>query len=163
MQSGVIEKIRIISKSMTTHTVKLSITFKYTKSGNSCVVVNELLEKGEPLVLPDGFPQEKQLVEEQLQVLKSLQISGTKVVASGSKTDTSNAYKRREKTTCFVPNTQKNDDKKSGDNLTMLEKLQIAAPYYLFFTRIPESPETLKQTNSIQITGLLSFFFVFVF
>lgn len=108
-------------------------------------------------MLPDGFPQEKQLVEEQLQVLKSLEIRSTKVVASSSKTQT---YKRREKTTCFVPNTQQNDVKKSGDSLTMLEKLQISAPYYLFFTRIPESPQTLKQPNSIKITGLLFIFLV---
>lgn len=123
------------------------------------VLVIEFLEKGEPLVVPDGFPQTKELIEEQLKVLKSLHIGSVKnnsaVVASGSKIQSSGDTKRKEKATSFVPNIQQNKIRNSGDRLTMLEKLEIAAPYHLFFTRIPESPETLKQANSVTITGWL--------
>lgn len=111
-------------------------------------------------MLPDGFPQQKQVVEEQLKVLKSLQITvktsnNINIEASGSKTQSSGSSKKREKTTSFVPNTQRSEIRNKSGDLTMLEKLQLAAPYNLFFTRIPESPETLKQSNSIKITGIL--------
>lgn len=115
--------------------------------------LNTFLEKSEPLTLPDGFPQEKQVVMEQLAVLKSL-----KKVVTAKKIEevpATSSNHRREKTTCFVPNSVQN--KISGGNrgsLTMLEKLDIAAPYNIFFTRIPESPETIKQPNSIAFTGI---------
>lgn len=123
------------------------------------IAVNNFLEKGEPLILPDGFPQEKEVVMEQLEVLKSLKkggslkladINSVEVQASSSKTQ-----RYREKTTSFVPNVQRNEIRNKSGSLTMQEKLQIAAPYNLFFTRIPESPETIKQPNSVTITGLI--------
>lgn len=112
--------------------------------------LNTFLEQGEPLTLPDGFPQDKQVVMEQLAVLRSLkQVVSAKKVEQVTASTSKNH--RREKTTSFVPNSMQN--KVSGGSLTMLEKLQIAAPYNIFFTRIPESPETIKQPNSIEFTG----------
>lgn len=83
--------------------------------------------------------------------------SNSKTVTTKSATETpqTSTGKRKEKTTCFVPNVQQCILNKKPGELTMSEKLQVAAPYNLFFTRIPESPETLKQPNSVQITDLL--------
>lgn len=127
------------------------------------LLVSKFLERGDPLVLPDGYPQEKQIVVEQLQILKSLSggmrnslvnkvnndisILGT---ASGSSTSNS-GYQKITKTTSFVANSESKCKRTTG--LTMLEKLKFSEPYNLLFTRIPESPETLKQQDSITITG----------
>lgn len=126
--------------------------------------MDEFLAKGEPLVLPPGFPQERETVVEQLEVLKSLRKVGTlkvgnpsnaKLESSSSKVQTSYANSRKEKTTSFVPNLKPNEIKNKSGTSTMLEKLQNASPYNIFFTRIPESPETIKHPNSITITDLL--------
>lgn len=126
------------------------------------------METGEPLVLPDGYPQEKQVVVEQLQILKSLTKPASNLFinkpqnnglqASTSSSQNSN-YKKLEKTTSFVPNSVPSSTTTSG--LTMMQKVKLAEPYNLFFTRIPESPQTIKENNSISITGT-HFLYLFV-
>lgn len=125
------------------------------------------MESGEPLTLPDGYPQEEQIVVEQLKILKSLggsssgsnllvkkdNVSLATVIASGSSSSNSTYQKIKKATTSFVSNSDPNYSSNRTTGLTMLEKLKLAEPYNLFFTRIPESAETLKQQESIAITG----------
>ncbi|KAJ3650648.1 hypothetical protein Zmor_016734 [Zophobas morio] len=87
----------------------------------------------ETIKIPDNYPQDKSVYLEQLEVLGPL--VKDKPLAKPS---TSQATQSE----CARPG-------------TMLEKLQKAAPYNLFFTTIPKSPDTSKQANSVTFTDLL--------
>lgn len=123
--------------------------------------MDEFLEQGDTFVLPDNFPQARTVVEEQLKVLKSLKKStasssgnankkssdSTESVAGNS--SKSQVFKKSEKKTCFKPMENKSAHKKSN----MQDLLEKTSPYNLFFTKIPDSPATLVQENSITFTG----------
>ena len=87
----------------------------------------------EKIKIPDNYPQDKTVYLEQLEVLGPL--VKDKPLAKPS---TSQATQSE----CARPG-------------TMLEKLQKAAPYNLFFTTIPKSPDTSKQANSVTFPDLL--------
>lgn len=117
---------------------------------------------GENFELPANFPQSKNVIDEQLQTLKTLNknmsdinlkvdqptssMSNTK---SGSSKESSSIYKKREKTTSFVPNTKPLNA--SGSNMS--ERLENAAPYNIFFTKVPDAPQTVSAANSISFPG----------
>lgn len=136
------------------------------------------LEAGDDFILPENFPQEIHVVREQLEVLKSLQkhsgantkqesqqVSENKPQSKEkatketetSKPSTSNKNRtqlnqiRKEKSTVFVPNS----NLKISGSCKMIEKFQSAAPYYIFFSNIPDSPEVAKGTNVITFSGKL--------
>lgn len=92
-----------------------------------------LLETDKPEI-PENFPLDKAVYFEQLNILRPLFKIKSVAKASTSK----------EIEIPIVANPK-----------TMVEKLQNAAPYNLFFTTIPKSPETLKHLNSITFTDLL--------
>lgn len=56
------------------------------------------------------------------------------------------------KTTKYNSRTETNNPPKAKPG-TMLEKLEKAAPYNIFFTTIIKSPETAKQPNAVTFTG----------
>lgn len=68
-------------------------------------------------------------------------------------------YSNKGKTTVFTEKftneTNDNFKEKCKPEETMLEKLERAAPYNLFFTTINKAPETLRQPNAITFTDLL--------
>lgn len=102
------------------------------------------MKNGEPLTLPHGYPQERAVVIEQLNVLKSLQKKDDlKINNSATPIQTCSRGE----------NTEQIKIKNKSDNLTMIQKLHIARPYNIFFTSIPESSETIKCPNSITISG----------
>jgi len=130
--------------------------------------LDELIEKGEPVELPPDYPQSKQVVIEQLDILKGLkgirqpkdnnvnQKEQQRIQPSTSTSSSVNRLLSKNKSTSFIPNNAKLSgvDQSSG-GITMAEKLNANAPYNLFFTTIPDSPATLNQKNAITFTDLL--------
>ncbi|EFA13677.2 probable tyrosyl-DNA phosphodiesterase isoform X1 [Tribolium castaneum] len=92
----------------------------------------KLLEMAKPEI-PLDFPLDKSVYLEQVDILRPLLNIKPDVKPSTSSSSVTNTTKPG----------------------TMLEKLQNAAPYNLFFTTIPESAETLKHPTSITFTDLL--------
>jgi tyrosyl-DNA phosphodiesterase-1 len=88
--------------------------------------------------IPDNLPQNKSVYLEQLEVLGPLLNVKPEIKASSSSSSTMSD--------------SSSEEAKPG---TMLEKLKNAAPYNFFFTTIPKSPDTLKQSNAITFTDLL--------
>lgn len=70
--------------------------------------------------------------------------------------------KKLVKTTKFIPtSTYKVVDSNIGWN--MQKKWENAAPYHLFFTKIPDSPPTLYESNAISFTGNLYITLIYYF
>lgn len=120
--------------------------------------MTKFLKTAGELKLPENYPQSKQVVEEQLNVLRSLQgipqpQSVPKTNPEPSSSSANSPYKKMEKTTSFVPNSQTKQGSSKG--MLMIDRLKAAEPYNLFFTKIPESRETHKQPNSISLPDLL--------
>lgn len=118
--------------------------------------LEEFLEKGEPLELPPDYPQQKNVILEQLQVIKGIRNIKPMEKQLESVVNTNGETSRqstRQKSTSFVPNTTQSTVKCSGQ--TMLKKLEDNAPYNLFFTTIPDSVKTITHKNSITFTDLL--------
>ncbi|XP_031342097.1 probable tyrosyl-DNA phosphodiesterase isoform X2 [Photinus pyralis] len=119
----------------------------------------ELLQKGEPLELPPNYPQQKQIIMEQLEVLKSLRglqkpaMEENKVKASTSTSSDGGRQSTRQKTTSYIPNSTPSSKMHNGPS--MLEKLEKNAPYNLFFSIIPDSPQTVTHQNTITFHELL--------
>lgn len=131
--------------------------------------LSNFIQQGPDFVLPDGFPQERKVVIEQLDIIKSL--TRTK------KTDTvkdERANVSRRLDTQNTPNavespggsrsnkkTDKNTSFKPGSNSiicssdTMASKLEKASPYSIFFIKVPKAVETMTQKNTITFTDLL--------
>lgn len=120
---------------------------------------------GESLVLPDNMPQPKNVYLEQIEILKPIikynvpkdsnkqksmpDLSGdagpsSKKESNKGKTKVYNAKLDSEAVASY---------KEMCKPGTMLEKLEKAAPYNLFFTTINKAPETLNQPNAITFTG----------
>ncbi|KAK5643135.1 hypothetical protein RI129_006980 [Pyrocoelia pectoralis] len=122
--------------------------------------LDELLQKGGPLELPSSYPQEKHIIVEQLEVLKGLrgvekaviEEKNLKPSTSGTNSE-SGRQSTRQKSTSFVPNL--NTPCKPAGGQTMLEKLENNAPYNLFFSIIPDSPQTVTYKNTISFHELL--------
>lgn len=134
------------------------------KISDSLLVVTEFLKQEDPLNLPSDYPQEKKVVEEQLEVLRSLlnipkqiaQANVSKPVEAVASTSSNQKhFQKREKTTSFKPSSETKIIPKDGAGLNMRQKLEIAAPYNVFFTQIPDCPDTLKELNSLTLTDLL--------
>lgn len=117
-------------------------------------LVNKFLEL-ESFELPSDYPQTKQIVLEQLTVLrdiKKIKLDINKTVQPGSSSNEQNRTSSRNKSTTYVPSfsTSKNN---INSKCTTLEKLNQNMPYNLFFTIIPDSSETITQKNAITFTG----------
>lgn len=73
---------------------------------------------------------------------------------------------RKGKTTKFNSKTEEKPMTSEADVKcnpgTMLDKMQKNSPYNLFFTTIPKSPETYKETNSITFTGKYFLFYIII-
>ncbi|KAF5302230.1 hypothetical protein FQA39_LY10269 [Lamprigera yunnana] len=119
--------------------------------------LDELLKKGDPLELPPDYPQQKSVVLEQLEVLRGMR--NIKSAAAEYKPPSFNVgqtsrMSTRLKSTSYIPNSAESFSKPVSGS-TMMEKLNNNAPYNLFFTTIPDSPETTRHTNTITFTDLL--------
>lgn len=128
--------------------------------------MEDFLQQGDNFELPSNFPQPKNVIEEQLNVLKSLYKNSHQTAKSSdnSKSNTLNAvssssnsqnkeiFKKREKSTIFIPNTS-TVKIASG---SMKEKLELAAPYNIFFTKVPDAPMTVTDEHSISFSGVQS-------
>nr|XP_022901658.1 probable tyrosyl-DNA phosphodiesterase [Onthophagus taurus] len=125
--------------------------------------LNDFLQQGDDFKLPSDFSQSRQVVVEQLNVLKSLRgnINNGKsniaiindVSKQGSSTsvpNTTEGTKKSKKTTTFVAGNYLGHQK-----YTMAAKMENNKPYNLFFTTIPESYDTLDQKNSVTFADLL--------
>lgn len=125
--------------------------------------------------LPEGHPQTKQVVAEQVAVIKDVkgirkrkaeanviektaseanQKVFSQASAQISKTEASGSNVRlssKGKPTNF--STNRTSQSSSSTRKTMAEKMKENAPYNLFFTEINDSPNTLKQKNSVTFSG----------
>ncbi|KAF2884090.1 hypothetical protein ILUMI_22058 [Ignelater luminosus] len=131
--------------------------------------LDALLEKGEFLELPPDYPQDKQVVKEQLEVLRGLRNVKPKLeqVASAKehveeRPSSSSVSKvgdkrlsSRNKSTSYTAQTSSTVSNKSSNMKPMAERLKENGPYNLFFTTIPDAPQTHTQQNSITFTDLL--------
>lgn len=138
--------------------------------------VDDFLKQGDDFVLPDGFPQPRQVVVEQLTVLKELKIGVSRKTSVSSERctitinpDVSGSEKSSKTSLVNVPSTSKNAtsskvklEKKTvftpgklsyQYKSSMLSKLDRNEPYNLFFTTIPDAYETLDHPNSITFAG----------
>lgn len=119
---------------------------------------------GEDFELPSNSEQSKSVVDEQIKILKSLNIKEPltelkltpETNKSGSSKDSNYTYKKREKTTNFIPNTKPIDVSASN----MKEKLEYSEPYNIFFTKVPDAPMTVTASNSISFPGFISFIWI---
>lgn len=104
----------------------------------------DLLQQ-DKIEIPSSFPQDKSVYLEQIEVLRPLvqKKKETQPQASTSKIPVT------------VEPVRKTSSKNLSSGATMLEKLERAAPYNLFFTKIPKSEETLKNPDTITFTDLL--------
>lgn len=93
-----------------------------------------LLQSGDNLKIPDECL-DKSVVEEQLKILRELKKP---------------SQETWQKFTCGSSSSCIKEKKETG----FAAKLRKNAPYNVFFTVIPKSSVTGKQTNSIKITGL---------
>ncbi|XP_018573355.1 probable tyrosyl-DNA phosphodiesterase isoform X2 [Anoplophora glabripennis] len=119
---------------------------------------------GDSLVIPDNSPQPKNVYLEQIEILKPI-IAKKNVSKDSSKQksmpdlsgdagpSSSKKVSNKGKTTIY--NGELNTGVQLAKPGTMLEKLEKAAPYNLFFTTVNKAPETLKQPNAITFTDLL--------
>lgn len=116
--------------------------------------------------LPEGHPQTKLVVAEQVAVIRDVKgirkrkanvgEKAAQKVASAqiSKTEASGSNARlssRGKPTNFATN--RTSASSLSARKTMAEKMKENAPYNLFFTEINDSPNTLKQKNSVTFSG----------
>lgn len=118
---------------------------------------------GDSLAIPDNLPQPKNVYLEQIEILKPI-IAKTSIpkdsnkqksmpdLSGGAGPSSGKKVSNKGKTTIY------NGELNSGivqlpKPGTMLDKLEKAAPYNLFFTTVNKAPETLKQPNAITFTG----------
>lgn len=83
------------------------------------------------LKIPAGYIEE-QIVVQQLEILRDLRKSADEIWGN------------------FGQGSSKSESKVKD---TIADKMKKNAPYNIFFTVIPDSPETEQQSNSIKITG----------
>lgn len=102
------------------------------------------LLREDKIEIPSKFPQDKSVYLEQIEILRPL-LKNTQ--ESQPQTSTS----KMSVTVDPVPKASPNIIQKD----TMAEKLERAAPYNLFFTKIPKSEETVKNSDTIAFTDLL--------
>ena len=129
--------------------------------------MNKFLEEGDEFTFPNDFPQSKEIVLEQLKILKSL-LKAPKCVNSEPSTATTSTkgncanqeIKKITKSTNFVPSVDSTATFKNNEG-NMVEKLNRAAPYYVFFTKVPKAPKTLKQDYSITFTGISTYIIMY--
>ncbi|KAG5897164.1 hypothetical protein JTB14_020893 [Gonioctena quinquepunctata] len=125
--------------------------------------LNKFIEMGESLVIPDNLPQPKSLYLEQLEILRPIIKESQKQspnISKGGKpsslASSSSSSASQSSSTSYRPGDKQNTNTYSKlEKGTMMEKLQRAAPYNLFFTTIIKAPETLKQPNAITFTDIL--------
>ncbi|KAH1019796.1 hypothetical protein HUJ04_009564 [Dendroctonus ponderosae] len=124
--------------------------------------VNNLIEMGDLVTIPENMPQTKENYLEQLEILRPILQARKSSEAPETKTITSTQNRKEPKpqaTSCSgssgkicgetaVENTQCSVG-------SMLGKLQKNSPYNLFFTTIPKSQHTLSAPNSVTFTDLL--------
>lgn len=126
--------------------------------------LKNFIEQGPDFQLPAGFPQERQVIVEQIEVLKSLlktdenknglnkNDSIVKPVAiKAESSSTSSFSKKKQKSTSFKPSS----DIKLLNSSSMASKLEKNAPYNIFFTQVPKAVETMNKDNTITFTDLL--------
>ncbi|XP_071056640.1 probable tyrosyl-DNA phosphodiesterase isoform X2 [Onthophagus taurus] len=111
--------------------------------------LNDLLQQGDNLYLPDNFPQSRQVVMEQLSVLKTLRIDDISTQKDACKDEPSTSNADSNKITSRAVNSPKHQ------KYTMADKMKSNYPYNLFFTTIPKLHDTLNQKNSITFSDLL--------
>ncbi|KAL3266588.1 hypothetical protein HHI36_010752 [Cryptolaemus montrouzieri] len=120
--------------------------------------------------IPDDLPQPKNVYQEQLQVFKSVsKISVSQQEPCSSKGKSPKKFKidsiteenkkknfseKKVKTTIYQSVKHEQATSLSGEN-NMLKKWLCNSPYFIFYTTIPKSPDTLKQKNGITFTDLL--------
>ncbi|XP_030766890.1 probable tyrosyl-DNA phosphodiesterase [Sitophilus oryzae] len=133
-----------------------------------------LLEMGDSVKIPDNMPQPKDVYLEQLDILRPIIEAAKKPINNIAKSQTeikeesldsnnmqpsTSKVSRKGKTTVFNPfsivKTENSELVKNTVAGTMLHKLKVNDPYNLFFTTIPKSPETYKETNAVTFTDLL--------
>ncbi|KAI4455409.1 tyrosyl-dna phosphodiesterase 1 [Holotrichia oblita] len=128
------------------------------------VHLKNFMEQGPDFKLPPGFPQERQIIVEQLEILKSVLKIGENMNGNNNKesiikpiairaepSSTSSSSKKIQKSTSFKPSS----DVKLCNSKSMASKLEKNAPYNIFFTQVPKAIETMNQDNTITFTDLL--------
>lgn len=120
---------------------------------------------GDSLVLSDDLPQPKNVYLEQIEVLKPIIANSVPKDSnkqksmpdlSGDAGPSGKIVSNKGKTTIYnakLDSAAVSSSKEKCKPGTMLEKLEKAAPYNLFFTTINKAPETLNQPNAITFTG----------
>lgn len=145
---------------------------------------------GDNLKIPEGSSQPKNVYLEQIEILKPILKLNDKLPTSAAKesekknvsqdgnskkhaakeysmpdldllasTSQGKRVSAKGKTTCGSTN----DEMVIAQPGTMLEKLQKAAPYNLFFTTIIKAPQTQQQPNAITFTGKFLMFHILQF
>lgn len=140
--------------------------------------LNEFLETTSPK-FPNSFKQEHTVYLEQLEILrelKKIKLNASQPVNIEQKEEakpktsrsvqevikaTTSSFFNKNKTTAhshknIVPNKMDLKGKKVLKNAkTMKEKLEICAPYNLFFTKVPEAAKTMNGYNCISFPDLI--------
>lgn len=122
--------------------------------------LNNFIELGANFTLPKEFPQTLDVINEQIEILKSLKrtvVNKVSHIEDEVKVENSMkgmpaGKKKTEKSTCFKPSSSY---VAVSDNNTMLSKLEKASPYYIFFTKVPKAKETMQAEHTITFTDLL--------
>ncbi|CAH1159517.1 unnamed protein product [Phaedon cochleariae] len=137
--------------------------------------LSEFIESTNSPVIPDSWPQPKNIYLEQIEILRSLSSSKPKIQNIDNNKETSsniaaskvlqnvssgNSKPGSSKTISInqsnIPSTSTTTTYASDSaHGTMMEKLERAAPYNIFFTTIIKAPLTTKQPNAITFTDLL--------
>uniref|UniRef100_A0AAR5QH68 PBZ-type domain-containing protein n=1 Tax=Dendroctonus ponderosae TaxID=77166 RepID=A0AAR5QH68_DENPD len=124
--------------------------------------LNNLIEMGDLVTIPENMPQTKENYLEQLEILRPILQARKSSEAPETKTTTSTQNRKEPKpqATSCSGSSGKICGKTAVDNTqcsvgSMLDKLQKNAPYNLFFTTIPKSQHTLSAPNSVTFTDLL--------
>ncbi|KAL1506295.1 hypothetical protein ABEB36_005686 [Hypothenemus hampei] len=132
-------------------------------------LLNNFIKMGDSVVIPENLPQPRQVYLDQLAILKPMLMSersdtikeNFKTIdltsdAPSTSNEASSSYQSSAGTNkAKVSKKSKVDNTARCEKGTMLEKLEKNTPYNIFFTQIPKSPETLKESNSITFTDLL--------
>ncbi|KAK9876580.1 hypothetical protein WA026_013960 [Henosepilachna vigintioctopunctata] len=134
----------------------------------------EYLKNGN--TIPENLPQPKTLYTEQLEILKGLGTTKATLTSSnqaGASTSYEKSLKnkvnneipadekngaipnKKAKTTIYQSVKEEVTSKAIGSRSDMLQKWNLNYPYYIFYTTIPKSPDTLRQKNSITFTDIL--------
>lgn len=95
--------------------------------------------------IPSSFPQDKSVYLEQIQILRSFVQKKMEIQSQPSTS----------KMAVTIEPAQETSSQNFPSSTTMLEKLERAAPYNLFFTKIIESVETVNNPDTITFTDLL--------